>query len=295
MRIFSFALLLSASVILASCLDNNTAFDSAAQFKSDTTAISTYLNNFFIPAVKSPYGVWWEIDYEGTGRYPSYYDTIVVNYTGNILTASGPGTQFEQKTGTSIFALANVMAGWQIGLPRLRVGSTGKLYIPSYYAYGSTGYNSVPGNTNVMFTIQVTSVTGYQLNKDTTVITNYISLNNITNVIKDASGIRYTIDTLGTGSIKPVASSHIVATYSGKYLSSGGNSATSFGTFNTPTRYYLPGMVNAWGIILTQIKEGSTVTMYVPSGLAYGIFAGDNGIPAKANLIYQIRMTKVLP
>jgi FKBP-type peptidyl-prolyl cis-trans isomerase FkpA len=282
------------STILSSCLDSGgNTFDSSAQFKNDTTAISTYLSTFFIPATKSPYGVWWEIDNPGTGHYPTYPDTVVVNYTGNLLSSTGPTTQFDQQTNAKILTLTSVIAGWQIGLPRIQVGATGKLYIPSYYAYGNTPNNSIPANSNLVFTIQVVSTSGYQLGKDITAIDSYISTNSIANVIQDPSGLRYTIDTLGTGP-KALAGGHIIATYSGKIIPSSG-AATSFGTFSTPTRYYLPGMINAWGILLPQIKEGSTVTMYVPSGLAYSVFPGDNGIPANSNLIYQIRMTKVLP
>ncbi len=295
MRIFS--ILLSCALIsltLSSCLDSGGSnFDSVAQFKNDTTAISDYLKTFFIDATKSPYGVWWEIDNAGTGHYPTYSDTVIVNYTGNLLTSIGPGTQFDHQTNANIYSLTGVIAGWQIGLPRMQVGSTGKLYIPSYYGYGNNPYNSIPANSNLVFTIQVVSTSGYKLNKDIAAIDNYIATNNIANIIEDPSGLRYTIDTLGTGT-KAFASGHIVATYSGKIIAADG-STSSFGTFSTPTRYYLPGMINAWGILLPQIKEGSTVTMYVPSGLAYSIYTGDNGIPANANLIYQIRMTKVLP
>ncbi len=287
MKVFLFSTIVFLSVGLVSCLDSSSnTFDTNAQFTADTTAIRNYLTALSIDAVKSPYGVWIETEVAGSGFYPSYADTITVNYTGNLLAT---GTQFDTQNGAKI-TLPSVIAGWQIGLPRLPVGASGKLYIPSGYAYGNAAQTNIPANSNLVFTIQVVNVSGFQTRKDTTAIAKYISDNNIANIIKDPSGIRYTIDTQGQGP-KPTISGHVTITYTEKQLASNG---TTYNSVTTPTRYYLPGMINALGIMLPKINEGSSVTLYVPSGLAYGIL--QNGtIPANTNLIYQIQVTKVEP
>jgi FKBP-type peptidyl-prolyl cis-trans isomerase FkpA len=286
MKVLSLGFVVLLSIGLSSCLDSGNNFDPNAQLKIDTTAIRKYLTDNNINATKTPYGVWYKILNPGTGFYPTYSDTIVVNYTGYLLS---DGSQFETQSAFS-FKLTEVIGGWQIALPRFPVGTTGRIYIPSGYAYGSTPTSKIPANSNLIFNVTVVSTSGFQLKKDTTTIGKFISNNAITGVIKDPSGIRYTIDTPGAGPTA-IPSGHVTITYAEKPLVLNG---TNYNSVTTPTRFYLPGMLNAFGIILPKINEGSSVTLYVPSGLAYSIFQSGSILP-NTNLIYKITLTKVEP
>lgn len=275
-----------SSLLLAGCLGNNVTTDNTAQqFTTDTTAISGYLKLVAPDAIKTPAGVWYEIVNEGTGYYPTYSDTITVNYVGKILST---GTVFDDKSTTAftVNSLSTLIAGWQVGLPKLREGATGRLYIPSGLAYGTGGANGVPANSNLQFDIVVKKVSGYQTKKDIAAIDNYISANSISNVVNDNSGVRYVINKLGSGS-PPSASDKVTVTYSGALLSS---PSSLFVSVTDNTELYLPGLLNAWGIVLTKVPVGSTVTMYVPSGQGYGVRTNVTGVPANSNLIFTVNI-----
>jgi FKBP-type peptidyl-prolyl cis-trans isomerase len=283
MRSLSFGIVFLASVLLAGCLGNNTIVDPNVQLTSDTTFISSYVKLNAPNAIKIPSGVWYEIDTVGTGYYPNFSDTISVTYKGKILSS---GTLFDSSTSPVDLNLVTLIAGWQIGLPKFREGSYGKLFIPSGLAYGSSTASGVPANSSLLFEIKVKKVSGYKTKSDIAAIDKYLTDNSIQNVIQDNSGIRYTINTLGTGSY-PKVTDKVTVTYTGKLLKAPN---TVFNSTASPTEYYLPGLVNAWGIILPKIPVGSAITMYVPSGMAYDIFTNVAGVPANSNVIFDITL-----
>lgn len=282
MRILSFGLVILVTLALAGCLGSNDTYDFNGQLKADTTIISNYVSLFGSGAIKIPPGVWYEIDTAGTGLYPSYQDTITVTFKGIVMST---GATFQNQTTPIAYTLAGLINGWQIALPRFREGTYGKIYVPSGLAYGNVGLTNVPANSNLEFHVKVKKVSGYKTRKDIALIDKYLTDNNIANVIQHDSGIRYTMDVLGSGQA-PSPSDYITITYTGKLLSS---PSTAFGTVSTPTELYLPALLNSWNILIPEIPTGSSFTMYVPSELAYDAFGSQN-VPAYANLIFQVHL-----
>ena len=106
----------------------------------------------------------------------------------------------------------------------------------------------------------------------------------------DDSGIRYTIDAIdSTATTKPGTDDLITVTYTEKILTAD----TLITAVDTPTKIALKDQVTAWRLMLPKyVAKGTKITMYVPSGYAYGSF-GKEGIPTNSNLEYVVTLIKI--
>ena len=91
----------------------------------------------------------------GTGEAVKPGDTVTVDYTGAVA-ATGVIFQSSLDTGQPVsLSLKQVIAGWQEGIPGMKVGGTRRLLIPANLAYGANppqGSN-IPANANLVFDI----------------------------------------------------------------------------------------------------------------------------------------------
>jgi FKBP-type peptidyl-prolyl cis-trans isomerase FkpA len=101
----------------------------------------------------------------GTGATAVIGRVVTVHYTGWLFDASKPeskGTQFESSLGGTPFSftlgVGRVIAGWDQGIPGMRVGGTRQLVIPPGLAYGSQGSGPIPGNRGLIFDVQLVAV-----------------------------------------------------------------------------------------------------------------------------------------
>jgi FKBP-type peptidyl-prolyl cis-trans isomerase len=140
---------------------------------------------------------------------------------------------------------------------------------------------SVPEN-------RITAVDQVQLEKDKGLIDAYLVSKNITNVIIEPNGVRYVINTMGTGSKIPCLESRIRIAYTGWNLQS--TKSNAFDS-NANATFTLSGLILGWQLVLPLVPGGSKVTLYVPSGYAYGSSVAAGGkIPANANLVFEIEL-----
>jgi len=96
----------------------------------------------------------------GTGTEAVATSRITVSYTGWLYDASktdGKGVQFDSSPNAT-FPLANVIAGWQRGVPGMKVGGQRRLIIPPDLAYGSSGSGPIPPNATLVFDIGLLGV-----------------------------------------------------------------------------------------------------------------------------------------
>jgi FKBP-type peptidyl-prolyl cis-trans isomerase len=124
-----------------------------------------------------------------------------------------------------------------------------------------------------------------QLAKDMEVIDRYLS-DSLINAKKDPSGFRYTFSDSGSG-FKPVLVDSIRVNFTVKYLA--GKTAID----NAVNTYLLSKLIKPWKTALPLYGEGAKITLYVPSGLAYGAYP-TGPIAANANLIFDIKLMKVI-
>jgi FKBP-type peptidyl-prolyl cis-trans isomerase len=124
-----------------------------------------------------------------------------------------------------------------------------------------------------------------QLANDIATIDEYLKDNGIT-AVKDTTGIRYVIQTLGTG-VTPTNKNCIRIKYQGRFLSDG----TVFDQ-NESLKYPLGGFILGWQLAFQHFPGGTKATIYIPSGFAYGASAR-NGIPANSNLVFDVELFEV--
>ncbi|MFN9955636.1 MAG: FKBP-type peptidyl-prolyl cis-trans isomerase, partial [bacterium] len=67
------------------------------------------------------------------------------------------GTIFDQTTGnqTATFPLANLIPGWQEGIPLLQKGGKGTFLLPSALGYGPNPVGPIPANSVLIFEIEL--------------------------------------------------------------------------------------------------------------------------------------------
>jgi FKBP-type peptidyl-prolyl cis-trans isomerase FkpA len=96
----------------------------------------------------------------GTGTAATATSRVTVSYTGWLYDTSKPdgkGTQFDSSPNAT-FVLSSVIAGWQRGVPGMKVGGQRRLIVPPELAYGSAGSGAIPPNATLVFDIGLLAV-----------------------------------------------------------------------------------------------------------------------------------------
>jgi FKBP-type peptidyl-prolyl cis-trans isomerase FkpA len=101
----------------------------------------------------------------GTGATAASGSTMTVNYVGWLYDATktdGKGLEFDSTTGASplsfVLGASQVIAGWDQGLPGMKVGGVRRLVIPSSLGYGASRVGPVPPNATLVFEVTLLNV-----------------------------------------------------------------------------------------------------------------------------------------
>jgi FKBP-type peptidyl-prolyl cis-trans isomerase len=101
----------------------------------------------------------------GTGAEATNGKTLTVNYTLWLYSDSAAdhkGTQVQTTVGGSPFMFAlgagRVIAGWDQGVPGMKVGGRRELVIPPSLGYGATAQPGIPSNSTLVFDIDLLGV-----------------------------------------------------------------------------------------------------------------------------------------
>ncbi len=101
-------------------------------------------------------GLQYEVLTEGSGDHPTETSSVEVHYHGTLI----DGTVFDSSVdrGEPIsFPLNRVISGWTEGVQLMTVGSKYKFTIPSELAYGTQVSPEIPGNSVLVFEVELLS------------------------------------------------------------------------------------------------------------------------------------------
>lgn len=105
---------------------------------------------------KTSSGLYWEDIIPGTGAEAEVGGYVTVHYTGWL----HDGTEFDSSIGGDPIRLDldALILGWQEGIPGMKEGGKRKLVVPPNLGYGSQRTNSIPGNSTLVFDIELIGV-----------------------------------------------------------------------------------------------------------------------------------------
>lgn len=143
-----------AVLFATACGDGSTVMDPA-----DVTYAAS-LGIDIKTMTKTASGLYIKDEIVGTGTLAATGSAVTVDYTGWLPS----GAQFDTSVGKSPLPISNlgsgqVIAGFDEGVTGMRVGGRRLLVIPSKLGYGSQGVGAIPGNSTIIFRIDLRTVT----------------------------------------------------------------------------------------------------------------------------------------
>lgn len=93
----------------------------------------------------------------GEGAEARKSSTITINYHG---TLAKNGTKFDGNWGgePATFPLDNLIEGWKLGIPGMKIGGIRQLTIPWQFAYGERASGPIPAKADLVFLIELKGV-----------------------------------------------------------------------------------------------------------------------------------------
>ena len=255
-------------------------------------------------------GIYYKIINGGTGKRLEYSDAVSIVYTIKSLDGKYSATDtitnhyynylghFIQTTELPITiglqtAIHNIL--------KYRDGSM-RVLIPSRLAFGKTGYgvgsvtnvnSRIAGNQSLEYYVHVIN---NQEVYDDGIIQTYMRNNSLSGYTKTASGLYYKIITPGTGTASINEFSTISTTYTGSLLN---NAFFDEGNKSTAVSFTVGSLADGVKEGITAYgKEGSSLSLIMPSRLAYGTGGSRNSagqilIPPNCPLKFEFQIATV--
>jgi FKBP-type peptidyl-prolyl cis-trans isomerase len=102
-------------------------------------------------------GLQYKVVKPGEGEKPKAESKVRVHYRGTLL----DGTQFDSsydRGEPAEFKVNQVIPGWTEALQLMQVGAQYKLFIPPNLAYGAQGNQRIPGNSLLLFDVELIAI-----------------------------------------------------------------------------------------------------------------------------------------
>ena len=95
--------------------------------------------------------------YVGSGAAATASSTLTVQYT-LMAWSTGKVVETSWTSSPATFPLSGVIAGWQQGIPGMKVGGRRLLVIPPDLGYGATGSGPIGANETLIFFVDVLAI-----------------------------------------------------------------------------------------------------------------------------------------
>ena len=97
----------------------------------------------------------------GTGATAATADTVTVNYVGTLTNGTKFDSSYDRNQPfTFVLGAGQVIAGWDQGIPGMKVGGRRRLTIPPSLGYGNVAYGPIPANSTLIFEVELVSIAG---------------------------------------------------------------------------------------------------------------------------------------
>lgn len=96
----------------------------------------------------------------GTGAEVKSGDTVVMHYSGTLENGKKFDSSYDRgQPFTTQIGVGQVIQGWDLGVPGMKVGGKRKLTIPADLAYGSQGAGGIiPPNATLIFDVELVDI-----------------------------------------------------------------------------------------------------------------------------------------
>jgi peptidylprolyl isomerase len=233
----------------------------------------------------------WDVK-EGEGDALAADGTLECHYAGWL--TNGESFDSSLSSGRSFTtALDSVVAGWKVGLVGIKVGGIRRLYIPSELGYGKQGSGKKIGpDQDLVFEVKCLKIVKKAPAGSST--------------DRSPSGMSTTLPSLGGPEWKDLVqgikivdvapgegpecppNATVTIHYTGWTLN--GVQFDSSVSRGEPTTFGLGSLIQGWQLAVPGMKPGGIRRMNIPWALAYGEAGRPPSIPAKADLIFEIKL-----
>ena len=142
----------------AVALGESASAQSKALQKQAADAAAKSAKQFDIEEYKKQ-GLKVEILAEGKGDGAKSGQSITVHYTGTLENGKKfDSSRDKNQPFTVVLGAGQVIKGWDAGLQGMKLGERRKLTIPAAMGYGSTGQGSIPGNSTLIFDVEMLEI-----------------------------------------------------------------------------------------------------------------------------------------
>ena len=156
-RIFSILVAAASPFVAGACFSSDSTGVATATVEGTTFASSLGVD--LAASTRTTNGAYVRDLVVGPGALVTTGQTLSVKYSGYL----SNGTLFDTNTGattllTFTLGARQLIAGFDEGVPGMHVGGTRQILIPPSLGYGPNDYGPIPGNSVLVFTVQVVSV-----------------------------------------------------------------------------------------------------------------------------------------
>ena len=109
-------------------------------------------------AVKTKSGLQYEDTRVGTGKEAKDGTSVSVHYTGYLTDGTKFDSSVDRGTPFELSLPGQVIAGWNEGIPGMKVGGKRKLVIPAALGYGESGQGPIPPGATLVFEVELLDV-----------------------------------------------------------------------------------------------------------------------------------------
>ncbi len=105
-----------------------------------------------------PSGLQYKVLQSGSGATPTMHDEVTVHYRGTLINGTVFDSTYERNEPAK-FPVNRVIPGWSEALKLMKEGDKWQIFIPSYLAYGETGYGpQIEPNSTLIFEMELLKV-----------------------------------------------------------------------------------------------------------------------------------------